>query len=369
MKKAILFLMACMYAITGFSQKPRLQDAILYYKQGDFTKAKENIELACNNEQTKVLPKTWYYKGLILESMYANNADKNFLIESYNAYVKSMEVDPKNEFSEEIRVHRASVLGLLSSKGVDDFKNNKAEEALEIFEALLNYSPGDTSMVLNSAYAADKSQQYGKAKKYYQQLIDMKYNNQQIYSYLANIYKSEKDTAKALNTIQLGRKAYPSNNNLVIEELNIYLSSGRSKEAASKLEETTKLNPGNQELFFALGTAYDKMGELTNAETAYKKAIEIKVDYFDAYYNLGAMYFNQGADMSNKANNIEKEEEFKKAKTKADDKLKQAAPYLEKARELNPTDRNSLVSLKQLYLRINETEKYNAINKALNELK
>jgi tetratricopeptide (TPR) repeat protein len=372
-KRTAIILIGCLYVMNGFSQKPRLQDAILYYKQGELAKARENIDLACSNEQTKILSKTWYYRGAIFQAIYKNekfgNLDNNPLPEAYNAYIKSMELDPKNEFSEEIRVNRAIILNLLSVKGVDEFKANKFADALNTFESLISLNSNDTSLFLNAAYAADKSENFEKAKKYYRKLIDMKYKNEQIYSYLANIYKFEKDTVQALSVIQMGRKAYPSNNNLVIEELNIYLSSGRSQEAAAKLEEATKLNPGNQELFFALGTAYDKMGEILKAEMAYKKAIEIKPDYFDAYYNLGAMYFNQGAEMSNKANSIENNDEYKKAKAKADEKLKEASPYLEKARALNGKDRNTLLSLKQLYLRINDTEKFNQVNTDLNNLK
>jgi hypothetical protein len=42
-----------------------------------------------------------------------------------------------------------------------------------------------------------------------------------------------------------------------------------------------------------------------------------------------------------------------------------AEPYLERANKLNPTDESTLLSLKQLYVRTGETEKYEAIKKQL----
>ena len=45
--------------------------------------------------------------------------------------------------------------------------------------------------------------------------------------------------------------------------------------------------------------------------------------------------------------------------------FKEAQPYLEKAHELNPADTNTMVSLKQLYARLNETAKYDAIKAKL----
>ena len=69
--------------------------------------------------------------------------------------------------------------------------------------------------------------------------------------------------------------------------------------------------------------------------------------------------------MANKANEIKSNTEYAKAKEKFDAKFKESMPYLEKAHELNPEDTNTMVSLKQLYARLNETEKYEMINAKL----
>ena len=92
----------------------------------------------------------------------------------------------------------------------------------------------------------------------------------------------------------------------------------------------------------------------------------ISPDNYELNYNLGAMYFNQAAEMANKANNLKSNEEYSKAKTNFELKFKQAEPFLEKALEKNPkkteddltTYDGTLNSLKQLYVRIGEMEKY-----------
>ena len=48
-----------------------------------------------------------------------------------------------------------------------------------------------------------------------------------------------------------------------------------------------------------------------------------------------------------------------------DAKFKEAQPYLENALELKPDDTNTMISLKQLYARLNETAKYEQINAKL----
>ncbi|MBL0256101.1 MAG: hypothetical protein IPQ03_00740 [Bacteroidetes bacterium] len=101
----------------------------------------------------------------------------------------------------------------------------------------------------------------------------------------------------------------------------------------------------------------------------YKKTIELNPDLLYANYNLGVIYFNQGADKANAANSLKSNEEFEKAKKVYEEKFNLGAPYLEKALELNPKkseddqslNKSILQILKQLYARTNQTEKYNAI--------
>ena len=57
-------------------------------------------------------------------------------------------------------------------------------------------------------------------------------------------------------------------------------------------------------LWFSLGSVYDNLDKTEMAAEAYLKAISIKGDYFDANYNLGAMYFNQAVEGINAANDM-----------------------------------------------------------------
>ena len=104
---------------------------------------------------------------------------------------------------------------------------------------------------------------------------------------------------------------------------------------------------------------------------AWLKAVELKPDYFEANYNLGAMYFNKGAELVNKANNlpVSKQAEYDAAKKKYEAKFREAKPYLEKAYQLNPKDEATMQSLYQLYGRLNETAKAQEMKAALDGLK
>ncbi|NBV04884.1 MAG: tetratricopeptide repeat protein [Cytophagia bacterium] len=167
------------------------------------------------------------------------------------------------------------------------------------------------------------------------------------------------DTAAALQYLAQGRQAYPNDIGLVIDELNIYLSQGKQEMAIEKLTAAIALDPSNVNLYFARGTAYDNTKKSDLAEADYKKAIEIKADYFDPYYNLGAMYFNAAAELANQADKIpfSKQKEFEVADAKAKAAFEKAQPVLEKAHELQPDDNNTMISLQQLYARLKMNDK------------
>jgi tetratricopeptide (TPR) repeat protein len=144
----------------------------------------------------------------------------------------------------------------------------------------------------------------------------------------------------------------------------------KTNEAISYLELATKNSPENATYWFAQGSLYDaNLKDTVKAVASYKKAIELNPKYFEPNYNMGALYFNEGAEMLNFANQITDDAKYKVAKAKADDKLKEAVPYLEKAHEILPTDLQTMESLKNTYYRLSMLEKMEAIKKELDAAK
>ena len=62
------------------------------------------------------------------------------------------------------------------------------------------------------------------AKEYLQKLIDVNYQDPQIYAYMGNIYLEENDMISALILLKSGREFFETDVNLIITELNYYLS-------------------------------------------------------------------------------------------------------------------------------------------------
>lgn len=441
MKKTLLSLIFIYLSVTAIAQPSKVTSAWNYLNNGQFDKAKQNIEEALVHEKTMKSAKTWFYRGNVYLNIYLINnttskgifdgmskdnvikkagkpystknividnvnieqleykdedeyrlfinfnnnrieswykqgpfkeLDSNSLETAYSSYQKAIELDPEKEFFNDIMT-RLMVCGeQFYNQGVMNFNKKLYNDAMSSFDRTIKineiFGQKDSLATYNAASAAVLSKQYDKAKKYYVKLIQINYTNPVIYTQLSNIYKQDNDTVKALKTVQLGRKKFPDDFNLIITETNIYLATGQTQKAQDNLMIAIQKDPNNKMIYFAIGSNYDQMKNIEKASESYKKAIEIDSNYFDAIYNLGALYFNEGVKIFENADKISDNDLYLIEKNKFDKMWANALPYLEKALELNPNDMNTLISLKQLYARTSRPDKLKVVSDKINLL-
>ncbi|MBL0097677.1 MAG: tetratricopeptide repeat protein [Bacteroidetes bacterium] len=313
--KYLLISITLLLSLNVNGQKAAVQTAYNYLRYDDLDKAKEAIDGAVQNESTIGMSKAWYYRGSIYHAIYESTKEKfaplkpGSLTEALKSYEKTIELDTKKEYYDDIIKRMEIVASQSLNTGVDNFRENKYPEALVAFQTSADinkkyFNKFDTLAIYNAGLAADKAKDATTALNYFKILTDANYGGSKLYSLMANMYLDQKDTANALLVINQGRQKFPEDATLITQGLNIYLSSGKDKEAYTQNEEALKADPGNAVLYYIKGNLADKLGKKEEAIAAYKKSIELKADYFDAVYNLGALFFNEGAEMANKANSI-----------------------------------------------------------------
>ncbi|MCH2046811.1 MAG: tetratricopeptide repeat protein [Saprospiraceae bacterium] len=143
------------------------------------------------------------------------------------------------------------------------------------------------------------------------------------------------------------------------------LANGDNQKAIENLNSAIKLDPKNYYLPYTLGAVLDGLGKPKEAETAYKNALIIKPDYFDANYNLGALYFNQGVELNNVALQLSDDKAFAAKMKEADILFKKSITSLEKAEHAKPKDVDTLNSLLILYQRVEDNINYQRVSKKL----
>jgi tetratricopeptide (TPR) repeat protein len=379
MKRIVLTFLFIGIILVAFSQNSKVVSAFNYHRYGKLDQAKEAIDKAVEHQKTIGSAKAWFYRGNIYLDI-ANSTDENFtdldpdpLQKAYDSYLKALELDEKDEYKEDIQRYLPAVAESYYNYGVVNYNLGNFREAALKFEKsfVVNQSVGntDTTALYNAAVAASLAEDDALAKDYFTRVLEYDYTRPDIFSSLADIYKREGDTLAAQEAIVKGRELYPDDFNLLIAETNIYLSSDKQEMAMGNLEKALEIDKSNPTIFFAVGTIYDQLGDFEKAESAYKNALALNPDYFEANYNIGALYVNKAADIQTKANDLPLDaiEEYDAEKAKADEMLKASIPYLEKALDLQPGDVNAMVSLKEIYTRLGMTEKLEVIDKMLKE--
>jgi tetratricopeptide (TPR) repeat protein len=360
-----------------FGQTNKRTSAFNYQRYGKLDLAKQAIDEAAQDEKTIMDAKTWFYRGNIYYDIGVSTDEKYRSLDpdpfgvAFKSYQKAKELDTKGEFTEDINKYTIAVGEGYYNKGVVMYNEQKFKESALNFEQAFIVSQAfgriDTTALFNAAVAATQGNETAMAKQYYQQVIQIGYQRPEIFSSLADIYKAEGDTAMALQVVGKGREMFPEDFNLLIAETNIYLATNEKEKAMKDLEMALQFDKTNPSIFFAVGTIYDQMGDIPAATSAYENAIALKADYFEANYNLGALYVNQAADILDKANDLPLDavKEYDVQKARADEMLNKSVPYLEKALELQPDDVNTMVSLKEIYTRLGLTDKLESINSRL----
>ncbi len=383
MKKIVFVLLLIMSVVYVNAQNSKVVSAHNYLnpKYNELGKAKEAIDVAAKHEKTKEKAKTWYYRGKVYHAIFESKDSvfqhlcENPLDVARDSYLKAMELDTKEKYKKDIisRLQIASIQ--FFNKGITEFNDKDFEKAFHSFEnsvkinALTFIAQVDTMSIFNAAIAADRAKLYDTAIKYYKKAIEYKYEGSKVYLFIENIYKEKNDTVNALNILKEGIAAYPDDNNsLMVELINFYLVSDQSQEALKYLHKAIEKDTSNYSFYFAEGTLYDKLEDFDNAVKAYSESIKIKPDYFNAQYNLGALYFNKAVKLIDIANEESDNKKYKIKKAAADEVFKQAIPFLEKAHQVNPKDLSTMESLKTLYYRMKMMDKFNAIKEEIDKV-
>lgn len=364
-----------------FAQKGKVTSANNYLTNGQIVKAWEAIQVAEQHEKTMAYDKTFMVKGKILQAIgESEDAEVKKLVEdplpkAFEAYKKALELDEKGNMLKSITLSLPMLNNDFINMGVEHFTAKEYAEAVEAFEYSLEVSKFDvfggsvdTIIIYNTALAAYNAEDWDKAIKYFNETKELNYGGTGVYQLLNRTYFSLGDSLGAENSMKEGIEAYPEEDVILLELIQYYLNTSRDDDAMAYLNIAKAKSPDNKVLWYVEGILHDKQGNTDEAIASYKKAIEIDPEYFDPYYNLGVIQFNEGVKLQEAANQIMDNEEFKVAKEKMDAAFALAIPSFEKAIEIDPESRESLENLKILYYRLQMMDKREDVIKQLDEL-
>lgn len=375
MKKAV-FALALLGSVSvsvhGVAQEKYVVTALTAMKSNNYDEAKESIDKAYANADSKDKPKTLYARGYVYSSLQGVDKYKaaNPYREANTALIKLVEVKPDYE--------KQAVDGMLLrgaflsfNDAVKAYNDKKYDESVELMKTVIKIhglsnrftdaSPAQkkqfdevaadaTLTIGNCNYYQGKTDE---AATYYQKVIkDGIRKSPNVYDMLARCYLMQKNGAAQLAAIQDGRKDYPNDPTLATSELNYYIQSGKTDELVKKLEEAAQKDPGNGDIQFNLATTYSNMANpkdgkkpanatdlMGKAETAFQNAVKASPENPIFNYNFGALYFNQATEVNEQMNAITgtsaaDNKKYDDLKAKRDALFNKSLPYFEKVNSI-----------------------------------
>jgi tetratricopeptide (TPR) repeat protein len=200
---------------------------------------------------------------------------------------------------------------------------------------------------------------------------------------IALIYVQQGKNDVAIEAIQEARSIQPDDTSLILNEADLYIRISNNSDDESerdlyrkKFKELMELaitkDPENGILYYNLGVISSEQGENDSALEYYKKAIEFKSDYVDAYLNLVAVILDGEQSIVDEMNNLGTSKKdnirYDELKVERENLYKECIPFLEKLIEVSPTNIDALNTLKNIYGVLGENEKFKDISAKINEI-
>ncbi|MDR2937924.1 MAG: hypothetical protein LBU92_03170 [Prevotellaceae bacterium] len=361
------------------------------------TKEKKTETVADKSYEVLVLPSIELYfeeTGALAFWKETKKAVESPLSEAKAAFDKAIELDVKKSQSKKIKEGLEQLALKNRTEGVNAYSQLDHKTAQKFFMESVDANANPLVGKLDSLIAyyvglmalMDDVNDYDNAIKYLNICVENSYfENGDVYLRLAIAYKGKKDKAQEEKMLVDGFLKFPKNQSILIELINMYLGSGDdATKVLPFLHKAQENEPANATLYFAEATLYEKLAasdslnraEFTGkAEGIYKKTIEMDAKNYNAYYNLGALYYNKGVECGKQANAIKdwKDPKIKELEDQANVEFKRALEPFIKAHEVQPNDKSALETIKNIYYRFrNESpemmEKYNTYNEKFQQL-
>jgi tetratricopeptide (TPR) repeat protein len=380
MKKVVLLLSAIVITIGVEAQRGKVNSALNFIEQGSLDKAKENLDEAVKHAKSKDWPKTYYALGrLAMASFESENSKfknffKNPLIEAYEAYEKSMELDDKDAMKRLLQVNNTyAVLGnMFINLAVQEFQNENYRGALDAFKYNIKISETDvyigmvdTGIIYNAGLAAYNGKFYEEAIEYFEMCTESGYEGTAPYTLMYYSYIGLEDLDNALNVLNRAFNKYPGDQDVLLVLIQHYLDHDQTEEGLESVAVAIEKDPENPSLHLAEGVFYMKLENYAKAVEALEKSVELNPEDFATQLNLGICYYNLAFEKYLESNEIMDVKKYNEAVEQVNEMFKKALPPFETAHKLNPEDIDTMKNLRELYYRLQMEEKYQEINKKL----
>ena len=425
--KKLAILMMLMICSNSFTQKKELRQINKLISESFFTEAESSLEAISSIVEVsddKIKAQYYFYLAKV-----SNELEKfNDAITAYDNLKSINDSAYSTTIKSEFDFLYSQIETSIINSAVEDNRNSNYSVASD--KLLMAYRMNEEKnkdYLYYAAGSAVNSKEYDKALNYYVELKENNYtgvideyyitNNEtgeeekvsetefdllksskdysnprvgqtesrypEIVKNIALIYVQQGKNDVAIEAIKEARSIQPDDTSLILNEADLYIRISNNSDDESerdlyrkKFKELMELaitkDPENGILYYNLGVISSEQGENDSALEYYKKAIEFKPDYVDAYLNLVAVILDGEQSIVDEMNNLGTSKKdnirYDELKVERENLYKECIPFLEKLIEVSPTNIDALNTLKNIYGVLGENEKFKDISAMINEI-
>jgi len=311
-----------------------------------------------------------FENGVLQQWVRVNPLVEDPLRVAIDAYAKTLELDEDGKLESKVKEGFISVKTLLKRQGVNAYY-------FELFAGEV-----DTVMVQYSGIIAreiasktDNDELYLKSIEYYKQLAAVGFGGPNTYLQIKMDYVNLGDTLSALEILKEAYTKYPDTVNIIANVADLYIQLKQIDEGIVFMEAVIENNPAIPESYYWLGRCLinkEEVESIDKAIVAYTKAGELDPSIYYVWYDMGYIYYLQGADFFDRSNEEQHEPTREKLIELGKEKYQTAIPILEKAYELNEENQTvkfeTLDLLQRIYYKEEMTEQYERVKELKNNL-
>lgn len=413
MKKLILMMAALLLIGSGdvFAQKKNVSKAKakMNAETPDYVEAEKFIAPALEDSITKTLADTWFTAGKIYYKLFDAEQKKEWakqkanqelmatsLMKAYDCFIVADSLDQmpnaKGKVPNKFRKQIIEISGVMQNgfinSGAYYFKLKDYPKAIKCFEYYLDYpnlkywdsekrdALRKDTMIPNIQYYCGASASQGNdsetAIKYFKMLLDVYQPVEEMYQFVIYEYGRLKDSVSLMEMYKIGAQKFPENPFYARSLINEYLMKNNLEEALIWINKAMQEGDSTNAVFWNLkAQILEKENDFAEAEKCFLKAIQYDPNFVDALGNVGRIYYNAAVEELDRVNAIKDDKKYKAAKAKMKSVFMKPLPYMEKAHELNPDERDYIVALRGIYYNLGKgyEKKYEEMDKKMKAAK
>ena len=228
------------------------------------------------------------------------------------------------------------------------FQKGQLNESREICLEILKLEPNSFDTFYLISMIAFRQKEYFKSEESIKKAINLRSNNAEIYNLYAIVLLHLKKFNLAIENWNIAIKLRPEYLEAYNNRGNLLLELGKSTEALKSFEKAIKLKPDFAEAYNNQGNALLKLKRIDSALKSYEKSISLMPNYYQAYHNCGRAFYER-----NKKNEILKN--YEKSK-KFNSDLDSAIKNYKKAIELKPDFAEAYFDLGSIFSEVNKND-------------